>query len=514
MERKTEQSFELSLEIKCIARAVLRHFSIVLALAVSVACFSFVGAGLLYRPTYTSSTTFVISSASGGSSAYGNLQSAREMVPTFQTLVNSDLMCKRVAADLGEEKLPGTISVHAVEETNLVTISATADRPDTAFQILKSLMKVYPEVGDKALGEIIMEVFDQAEYPTRPDRAFAGWKIIETAFVASALAAMVMLGAAFWMKDTVRTPEQAKSKLDAKLFGIIYHEKNYRDLRDLLRHKRKSLLISDPAVSFLYEENMKKISTKLLYKLRAEHAQVALVTSTLEGEGKSTLAMNLAQDLCHRGKKVLLVEGDLRTPGLAAVLGVDEEQLPDWSQCLRRGTEPAQAMCCPGHYTFRVLLNGTEDPQAADLLEKAPLDRWIEEWKKEFDVILVDAPSVRRRSDTELWVRRADLAVLVVRQNMAEAKYINDSIDLIGEYGTDLVGFVYNDAIKERDFSTAGYGYGQYGSYGHYGHYGSYGRYGAYGKYGSYGKYGGYGKYDRGERSEERQDMPNGSGER
>ena len=511
MERTTEQGFELSLEIKCIARSVLRHFSIVLALAVSVACFSFVGAGVLYHPTYTSSTTFVISNADGGGSAYSNLQSAREMVPTFQTLVNSNLMCKRVAADMGEEKLPGTISIRAVEETNLVTISATADRPDTAFQILKSLLKVYPEVGDKALGEIIMEVFEQAEYPTYPDRAFAGGKIMEITFVVSALATMAVMGVASWMKDTVKTPEQAKSKLDTNLFGVIYHEKNYRNLRDLLRGKRKSLLISDPAVSFLYEETVKKISTKLLYKLRAENARVALITSTMAGEGKSTLAMNLAQDLCHRGKKVLLVEGDLRKPGLTAVLGVAGEQLPDWSQCLRQGTDPAQAMCCPGHYAFRVLLNGTENPQATDLLEKAPLDTWIERWKKEFDVILVDAPSLRRRSDTELWVRLADLAVLVVRQNVAEAKYINDAIDLISESGTDLVGCVYNDAIKERDFSTTGYGYGQYGSYGHYGHYG---HYGSYGRYGTYGKYGAYGKYNRREKSEETQDMPDGSGVR
>ena len=511
MERTSEQSFELSLEIKCIAQAVLRQIAIVLALAVSVACFSFVGAGLLYHPTYTSSTTFVISGADGGGNAYSNLQSAREMVPTFQTLVNSELMRKRVAADMGVETLPGTIAVEAVEETNLVTIAATADRPDTAFQILKSLMKVYPEVGSKALGEIIMEVFDQAAYPTRPDRAFAGWQIMEIAFLVSALAAMVLLGVTFWMKDTVKTPEQAKSKLDTQTFGVIYHERAYRNLWDLLRRKRKSMLISDPAVSFLYEETVKKISTKLVYKLHAEHAQVVLITSTLPGEGKSTLAMNLAQDLCHRGKKVLLVEGELQNSGLAAVLGVEKGSVPDWSQCLRRGKDPAEAMCRPGHYGFTALLSAAGEPQATDLLEAAPLEQWIGAWKQQCDVILEDAPPVRRRSDAELWVRCADLTVLVVRQNVAAAKYINDTIDLINEYDAGLVGCVYNDAIKERDFNTSGYGYGQYSSYGGYG---SYGHYGHYGRYGTYGKYGAYGGYDRRERGGDTCERPDGSGER
>ena len=70
------------------------------------------------------------------------------------------------------------------------------------------------------------------------------------------------------------------------------------------------------------------------------------------------------------------------------------------------------------------------------------------------------------------------------------AKFINDSIDMLEQYGSGVAGCIYNDAIKERDFSSYGYGYGygSYGSYGHYGHYGQYGHYGSYGKYGKYGK--------------------------
>ena len=486
MEHRSEENSTLTLELRCIALAVLKNIWIVLALAVSAACLCFVTAKVSYSPSYTSSTTFVISRAGTSSSAYSNLQSAKEMVPTFQSLVNSDLMRKRISADMGLDYLPGSISVSAVPETNLVTISATSSRPDTAFQMLKSLMKVYPQVGEKALGKVILEVFDQPVYPTAPVNPFAGARIMEMAFLIVAVLSAGVMAVYFYLRDTIKTPEQVKDKLDTQLFSTICHERPYRDLHDFFKHKKKSMRMSDPSTSFFYEETIKKISTKLIYKLRTERGQVVLLTSTLPGEGKSTLAMNLAQDMGRRGKKVLLIEGDLQNPGLGRVLRL-EEPVPDWSRALSQHQDPADSMVRLDQYSFTALLNSIPMAQAADALALSDLPRRIEAWKGRFDVILVDAPPVRHRSDAEFWARCSDVSLLVVRQDLAEAKYINDSIDMLNNYGSGLLGCLYNDAIREREFSSSGYGYGYgYGSHSGYGGYGSYNRYGSYGKYGKY----------------------------
>ena len=507
MEHKSEENLGLTLELKCIGLAVLKNIWMALALAVSVACLSFVLAKVSYTPAYTSSTTFIISRAGTSSSAYSNLQSAKEMVPTFQSLVNSELMRKRISADMGLDSLPGSIRVSSVPETNLVTLSATSNRPDTAFQMLKSLLKVYPEVGEKALGKVILEVFDQAQYPTAPNNPFAGSRILKTVFLVVSILSAGVMAVFFYLKDTVKTPDQVKTKLDTQLFSTIYHECPYKDLPDFFKHKKKSMRMSDPTTSFFYEETIKKISTKLVYKLRTERGKTVLITSTLPGEGKSTLAMNLAQDLGRRGKKVLLIEGDLKNPGLAQVLHL-EEPFSDWGKSVALHKDPSGSMCDLKNYGFTALLNGTPVAQSGDLLAISKLPQWIEAWKSQFDVILVDAPPVRHRSDTELWARWSDLSLLVVRQNTAEAKYINDSIDMLNNYGSGLLGCVYNDAIREHESNSSNYGYGYgygYGKYGGYGHYGSYGGYGHYGKYGSYGK---YGKYDHHSGSEhDRQDM-------
>ena len=492
MEHKSEANSSLSLELRCILREILKNIWIVLALAVSAACLSFVASKLLYSPTYTSSTTFMVSRSGGSNTAAGNLQKAIDTAPVFQTLVSSDLMQKRIAADMGLDTIPGTIAVSAVPETNLMTISATAGRPDTAFLMIKSLMRVYPEVSDKSIGKVILDVFDPPKFADYPDASFSGGRVMGLAFLITALASAAVLGGMSYYRDTVKSPAQAKSKLDTQVFTVVYHERQYKKLKDFIKGKRKPMRMTDPSVSFLYEETMKKIATKLLYKLHGDDAKVVLVTSTLPGEGKSTLCMNIAQDLSHRGKRVLLIEGDIQNPGLAQVLHLRQKNLPSWGDYLYHNQDPSEAMVQLKYYGFAALLNSKALPPSTDWLAVSHLPQWIEAWKEQFDIILVDAPPVRHRSDTELWARCADLSLLVVRRNMAEAKYINDSVDMLEGYGSGLLGCIFNDAIKARDFSSSGYGYGygSYGSYGHYGHYGHYGRYGSYNKYGSYGKYG------------------------
>lgn len=479
-----EKQFDQKLMLRCIVQDVLKNIWIAVAVAISAAFLAFMAAKIHYTPSYTSSATFIVSKGGGFSTAYTNMTQTQNLIDTFQTVVNSQLLQKKVCEDMGVANVPGQVTVTTIPETNLVTLSVTSPRPDQAFQMLKSVVKVYPEVGNKVLGEIILDVFEPPVLPDHPDTGFSGGHVMEMAFAFGFVLTAGLIALGFYLRDTVKTAEQAKSKLDTPLFATVYHEHRYKNPADFLKRRRKSMLLSDPAVSFLYEETIKKISTKLLYRLKSEQAQVVLITSTEAGEGVSTIAMNLAQDLTHRKKKVLLIEGDLKQPGLAKVLRVEKQKnIPSWGTYLKKNQNPDAAISKVGRYGFWTLLNDESIPQATELLASSHLHQWLKEWKQEADVILIDAPPVRHRSDTEVWARCADLSLLVVRQNQVEAKYINDSIDMLEEYGSGVVGCIYNDAIKDQEFVPFGYGHYGYGTYGNY--------------YGSYGKYGKYGKNDR-----------------
>ena len=109
--------------------------------------------------------------------------------------------------------------------------------------------------------------------------------------------------------------------------------------------------------------------------------------------------------------------------------------------------------------------------------------------KSKAEYIVIDSPPVSLMADAEILAEYADVSLLVVRQSTASARYINDTIDVLDNGHSELLGCVYND-VKTRVFSGKRV-FGIYGGY-KYG-YGRYGRYG-YGRYG-YGRYG-YGKYD------------------
>ena len=467
----------------CIARELLKNIWVVLALALSLSFLGFMAAKVSFTPTYTSQTTFVVSRKGSSDVAYSNMQQTSGMMDTFRTVMNSPVLHKRVCQAMGLSAMPGSISVDVVQGTNLITMKATAGRPDLAFQLLKNTLKVYPEVGDKVLGEVILEVFEKPQYPAQPDRTFRGMKVMTGIFTLSFFVILGIMAAAAYVKDTVKSKQDVREKLDTSLFATVYHERQYKNLWQLLRRKHKLMRLNDPSVSFLYEETMKKISTRLLYRMKTTQAKIVLITSTLPGEGKSTLAMNLAQDMAHRGKKVLLLEGDLKQPGLARVMQIPKSvPLTNWGTCLKTGEDPNGFVLRIKPYSFDVLLNNIPMPEAASRMTYPSLSSLLNLFRSTYDVILIDAPPVQHRSDTEVLAHCADLSLLVVRQDLAQTRFINDAVDMLEGYGSGLLGCVLNDAIQDRGFVSGNYGYGYGYGYGRgYGHYGE-GQYGHYHK--------------------------------
>ena len=234
---------------------VLKNLWNILLVGVSVAFLTYVGAYLTYHPQYVSQTTFVVSAKGSNTGAYANLSQTQGLAEVFRTVLDSDVLKKLVAEQLNEPSFDGKVSVSIVPETNLLTVSVTADSPTTAFQLLNTMLDKYPAVSQNVLGQVVLEVFEEPNYPSSPNVGFQGDEMLKKGFLAGAGVMVVFFALMSYFKDTVKNEKEVEAKLDTTLYATLYHEKKYKNLKTFLKREKKKIWRTEPPVSIESGEN-------------------------------------------------------------------------------------------------------------------------------------------------------------------------------------------------------------------------------------------------------------------
>jgi capsular exopolysaccharide synthesis family protein len=197
------------------------------------------------------------------------------------------------------------------------------------------------------------------------------------------------------------------------------------------RLNRSTLMALDEPQS-PYVEALRVLRTWLLHPRGGKTPKVVLVTSSGASEGKTTLSVNLAIVLALQGKKVLLVDADLREPMLHKMLNIKtqtglssiisgqsgDEVLP--------GIVPIERLP-----TLRVLVSGPVPAYPSELLGSVPMRSSIEAWREQFDFIILDAPPVLPVTDSLVLSSLADYTLLVARFNVTERQSLERSYSML-----------------------------------------------------------------------------------
>lgn len=483
---RNETSEDLSLDIYSIIRDVLHDWwMVVTAGFVAVMC-AYIVLGSGYTPQYTSSATFIVSARGATNAAASDLSVTKTMADTLEQVLESEILMKKVKADLGLSSFPAKVDAAVIPETNMMTLRVTADSPELSFRIMKSILENYTLVTDYVMNSVVLSVLEAPVVPYAPSNPLSVRSVLKKVFLYASVAMAALLAVFSYLRDNIKNEKQVEAKLDTKLFATIYHEEKYKTLRaKLLKSKKtkKSILINDPLRSFLFVETYKKIRTKLIYKSQKEGCKIILVTSVMENEGKSTVAANIALALAQKKENVMLIDGDLRRPAQYKILEKKLTPEQEIGGFLAGKNTLDQVLIKDMNTNLFMIIGSKKYQNSTEMVSRDRTRSLFAAIRRKMDYVIIDSPPTSLMADAEVLAEYADMSLLVVKQGVAQTRDINDTIDILEDGGSNLLGCVFND-VRTGIFTGKkiwSYGYGGYRRYGRYHNYGyGYGDY--YGK--------------------------------
>lgn len=193
--------------------------------------------------------------------------------------------------------------------------------------------------------------------------------------------------------------------------------------------------------SFLAQEDYKALRTNVIFSLPGKDCKCIAVTSGNRAQGKSTNAINLSIAFGQIGKRVLLIDCDMRLSTIADKLHIAGQ--PGLSDILVGEASPAEAIVKPKEYQIEVLPAGNVPPDPTGLLESSQFQELITALREKYEYIFMDLPPVLTVSDPVIISKYVDGFLLVVKHEQTEYREVQQAIHQLQFVGGKILGLVY-----------------------------------------------------------------------
>lgn len=202
------------------------------------------------------------------------------------------------------------------------------------------------------------------------------------------------------------------------------------------------MFIVDKLPKSITAESYRSLRTNIQYSSIDKQVKTLVVTSSNAGEGKSTVAGNLAYTFFQSGKRVLIIDCDLRKPSLHRKFNVSNEVgLTD----VLVGTSELNKVMKKIDDNLYLLTTGTLPPNPAEIIGSNTMENFLDECKINFDYIILDTPPLLPVTDSKLLAIKADATVLVVRSEISKLKHVSQAFKELGKVNANVIGTILND---------------------------------------------------------------------
>lgn len=324
---------------------------------------------------------------------------------------------------------------------------------DTNRELYEGLLQRYKEIGVAGgVSSNNIAVVDQAQfgYKYKPS-------LLRNAGFGLVLGLMlgVLLALAFeYLDDTLKSPEDLEKQLGLSVLGVI----------PLLKAPlTPSKALDDPRSAF--SEAYRSVRTALQFATDSGVPRCLLITSATPSEGKSTTALTLAKNFAQLGKRVLIIDGDLRNPSLHRSLGKPNESgLSNYLAGASKATEVILATDVPG---LMYMPTGPLPPNPAELLMGPKMVSLVSIASEKFDQVIIDGPPVMGLADAPILANLAHGTLLVVEAGETRIGMAKNALKRLYAARAHVIGALLTKFSSKHAGYGYGYGYGyNYYSYG------------------------------------------------
>lgn len=388
------------------------------------------------------------------------------------------------AAVAREQMVQDALSEQTVEANKLsvdaIELKVLQQEADSNRTLYDSLLTQLKEASLQAgLNSSNIRIVDPARIPLHPARPNI-LRNLEFALLLGLVGGVAMVLVLEALDMTVRTPDQIESLSALPTVGVI----PLRSLQEGSAQRSgigrtlkptpvaSSQLIlpvayADPQSEM--SEAYRALRTSLLLSSAGRPPRTILFTSALPQDGKTTTSLNSAIVMAQQGKRVLIVDADLRRPALSKILRLRPEI--GLSNVLSGGAKSQDAILATMQPNLFLMPSGPLPPHPSELLSSNLMQNLLLQWREEYEHIIIDSPPVLSATDGVLLSVQVDLTVLVVRANKTTTPALRRARDLLLNVNATLGGVVVNAvdmSSPDYYYYYSGYGYKYARKYGAY----------------------------------------------
>jgi capsular exopolysaccharide synthesis family protein len=411
------------------------------------------GVSKVLPPTYQASAVLIVNLKSS-TSAYDNISASQLAATTYASLLTSSELLKPVVEKhpgLTLEQLSAMTSAKVQSNTSLISVTVSNSRPALAAELANEICESFADYANAQLRYASSQPVDSVQIvpaerpvdPIRPKPSLYG-----------AIGGLVGLGLALaliflleWLDDRPASSDEVRDLLDQEI------------LTHLPRLSRRQLAVEREEVPLLAEAYRRLCACLNAAQARSPF-KLLMVASSLGGEGRSEVVTQLALFLAMTGKRVLLVDADMRRPELHRRFAAGEEVGPNtflecWEQFEGQGTTLETTLP-----TLRVLAASVQPARPVELLQAPRVAQVFQRFEASpFDYVLFDSSPLLPVADAQVLAMRVDACLLVVDQARVSRRGLRRARSLLASTGVRCVGLVLNRCRQTEADEGAGQQY-------------------------------------------------------